>query len=358
MSRVLSLVFCLTVFGGGLTAQQTRVLPFPAAGMEGSTQTPHFSGYGGGRAQQVIDAWAVTHGSAVLNELALRADGRTMPAVPSRTFSQLKLSLGYTSKTALTMSQTFATNRTGAQTVMFSGAFTLPPQIANIRPFNIVWKFQKPFVFVSPKGNLLVEFEVPIKPTKSNYFIDAHAVSNVGGSSWSFGKNGPFKSAESYTFACLSPHSVIPGGKLAVGASGLTRAIPAAIAFGLSNHKYGPIPLPFDLAGVGAPGNHLYVSVDFMFIPTWTQTVSGWKYDLGMSIPNAAGLKGLNLYMQTLFVDAKSNNLGWVTSAGLGVTISGNVRHTQLLGHWDYQKATGMWTPGVGMVMQFTGLLP
>jgi hypothetical protein len=97
-----------------------------------------------------------------------------------------------------------------------------------------------------------------------------------------------------------------------VQANNLPLTGPAFLFFGLSNTNYGPTPLPFDLAPVGAPGCNLAVSGDLLFgfpnilgVGTWTFTV-----------PNQPGVV---FYQQAFAFDPAANSLGLtVTNGGRG----------------------------------------
>ncbi len=92
--------------------------------------------------------------------------------------------------------------------------------------------------------------------------------------------------------------------------------------FGLSNTKWGPFTLPLSLAGAGAKGCALRVSLDIL-APVVT-TGSGAGGGVGKHtwlIPNIASLRGLNVYLQEMVVDPKANGLGLVFSMGLKATI-------------------------------------
>jgi hypothetical protein len=340
-------------------AQQKKVIPSAAATQDGSTQTPYFSGYGAGIAQQIIDAAAVARGAAIINELALRADGSNLVVVPSRSFTQLKLSLGYTSLTPATMSSTFASNRTGQQTVMFSGAYNLPAQDAISRPFNIPWKFTTPFLYATANGNLLVEFEVPGPATKSNYFLDAHQDTTSGGTATPFGTAGSFFNPEVYRVSCADVSQLKPGGSAQLLIASFVSQYPAVAIWGFSNKQFGPLPLPFDLTVLGAPGNFLNVSMDLVLPMSLTMGSGGWEARSTLPIPSLSALRGLTIFAQGLFIDAKANTLGWVLSQGLAMTLERAGVESRLLGTYDSTQATGSLLPvGTGMVMQLTGVFP
>lgn len=356
MHRILLTLAFVACLGITTSAQVKKIVPSGAAQGDGSSSTPYFSGYGAGRAQQVVDGAALCRVSALVREIALREDGRPpLRAKQGRTFSSLKVTLGYSGNAPDTMSTTFAANRMGTQTVIFQGRYSLPPQDTTSRPFNIVWKLSQAFLYLRSQGNLLVEFEVPGQPAKGDYFFDAHAQTGSGAVCSSFGQAGTFKTPETYQVSCLNPSALVPGGQIGIIAASFSKQYPAAFALGLSNTQYGPLKLPFDLAPVGAPGNFLNVSIDAIEIPTWSSGRGGWEARFTGPLPNHFLLWGLTVYTQGLFADQASNAMGLVFSKGLAMKIAG-AGPAQLVGHYDSTQATGYRSPNVGMVMQFTGV--
>jgi hypothetical protein len=97
----------------------------------------------------------------------------------------------------------------------------------------------------------------------------------------------------------------------------------AAISvLGISNTFYGALPLPFDLAPLGAPGCVLRVSMDVMQPAITTGAGDGnGVARVTWAIPNAPSLRGLNLYFQALTIDAPANKLGLTLSMGLRAVI-------------------------------------
>ena len=80
---------------------------------------------------------------------------------------------------------------------------------------------------------------------------------------------------------------------------------------GLSIKKFGALPLPFDLAPLGAKGCFLLTD---MLVVLPKAVVSG-KVDLTIPLPNLAALNGLVLNTQFLVLDKNANSLGIATTA-------------------------------------------
>ncbi|HJM40351.1 MAG TPA: hypothetical protein QGG59_09565 [Planctomycetota bacterium] len=94
----------------------------------------------------------------------------------------------------------------------------------------------------------------------------------------------------------------------------LTDSIPLAsnfLAIGWSNTSWNGKSLPFDLTGIGAPGNNLYVSLDFL-IPG--QNTSTGEASKTLSVPNNPAWAGRDVYFQWRIFDSVANAFGSVTS--------------------------------------------
>lgn len=257
MMRVIAYLITATLLSATATAQTKKVIPASVAKVDGSTSTPYSSGYGAGRAQQVIVGKQLANNIAIIRELALRGDGQRLTAQPARSFTNTKFWMGYTSVTPSSMSSTFAKNRTSSQTLMLTGNLNLPALNTTSRPFNIVWKLPAPWTFLPSLGNLLLEWEVPGQASKAQYFLDAHNGTSTTGSCRTFGSKGSFAKTENYTVTCPSPQAMNPGGKLEFMTASFSQQYLALVAWGASNKNSGLVNLPFDREALGAPGNFL-----------------------------------------------------------------------------------------------------
>lgn len=96
---------------------------------------------------------------------------------------------------------------------------------------------------------------------------------------------------------------------------------PLAPLIGFSNTMTsGGIPLPFSLAGLGAPGCQL--AVDPLVSLSALATSFG-TYSFALSVPSTASLAGLVLYTQVLTIDPPANTFG-LTSSDAGAMILGS----------------------------------
>ncbi len=350
MSRILIGSITLSLLTLGVSSQGTKTVPTGLANKDGDTSSPYFSGYGGGRAQQIVEGWALATNASVISGVRLRGDNPPATYAP-RTFPKLSLFLGYTSMTAGGMSTTFATNRTGKQTQVFSGSYTLPPQVANARPFNITWPLKQPFPYIRKSGNLLVEWEAANPPAKGNYFFDAH-FGRSGRSVSIFGQHGALKGQKWRVTADFNTLQI--GGKATFTAQGFNKAFLGAAIWGGSHSRYGTLTLPLSLATFGAPGNFLNVSPDVVVPMPIQSTPPGFIGRSQAPIPNNPYLAGKTIYTQAMINDVASNSLGMVFSSGVSMTIAGGRNPVQLIGHYDYNKTVGSRAQG-GLVIQFAG---
>ena len=301
-----------------LSAQSTIVVPPSAATVD---HTPYVSSpftVDVGRFQHLIRGDALTPSVALIREFAYRADQRMGSAAKGRVVPKLTLYAGYSPKTPVTMLPSFASNRSGVQTKLYTGSYRLPtqPRLNGPGPWNLVFKLATPFLYTRSKGNLLLEFEMPGRVTTLYWYpIDAFSGSR-GGTMKRFGRAGRLVGGDSYGVSGLGLYMLHPDGRAMLGIDGLRRNYPVLAAFGLSNTRYGSLRLPFDLAPLGASGNELSVSLDILLPVALRTDPKGDYYGAGVLPLPKSGLPA-RLYGQALIIDAASNRLGIVTSRGI-----------------------------------------
>ena len=94
----------------------------------------------------------------------------------------------------------------------------------------------------------------------------------------------------------------------------------AILQLGLSSAQWGPIPLPFDLKVVGAPGCTLLNEPLISFVRS---TDAGGAASVAFKHPSTRDFINLSLYTQFLCIDAAANKLGLSYSNGLRTSIGG-----------------------------------
>lgn len=360
-SSIACVASAIAILAVPASAQAAKVIPASATGADANDGSYFPFVYEGGSRTQHLVVGKYIGASAVIQGFAYRRDGANQNAFTARSVPNFTVTMGTTSVTPATMSTTFATNRTGTMTTVFSGTYNRPavPVLPGVQPFLITFKLATPFVFQGAQGNLLIEFsEAGQANQKSEYVIDAHRNTASTGTTATFGVNGPFRSAETYTFTCPDARGLLPGGSISLTASGLASQYPTAVLFGFSNVSFSQIPLPFDLTAVGAPGNFAYISIDLTAVLPLQASGSSFAGTLKFPLPNDKSLADLTLFAQALFLDAASNSFGSVWSNGVAMSMAGE-GPGQLLYQSDSTSATGGFlfgNQGYGApVIQLTG---
>lgn len=339
-------------------AQTKKVIP-ESAEREGSTAQPTLFSQDAGRIQQIIEGGALMNTRALLTAINLRLDGTRMTATGSRLLKGFKLSLGYTSLTPQTMSTTFATNRTGTQTLVYDGALVLPAQNTTARPFNIKIQFNKVgnFNFDKAKGNLLVEMELPgTAKTDFGYMIDAHSQSTTRGYYTDYGTPGQLSGGEYPRILVQDDFNLRPGRSFTISVSALRAGYPTVAFLGFSGSQIGAIKLPLPLDGLGMTGNVLEISPDFAFPVSLIKSGNTYVGSLRLAIP--ANALGARIYSQFLFFDPPANRFGAGMSPGLAVWVQAASQPVQYVTSADPTAATGRTGDrGEGLVIEFEGVI-
>jgi hypothetical protein len=311
----------------------------------------------------------VVAGAAFCNSVAqitgfeMRRDGVDASPYNARAIPSQIVSVGYATTTPPTMSATFASNRATGQTVVMSGAFNLPaqPVVPAPAPFNIRYPFSTPMLYVRAQGDLLLEIELPGAATKKEaYYVDAEEYTASQGTVSSFGTSGTVQAGDRLVGNCATA-ALNPGGSANTTIAGASKAYPTLHWIGASNTSFFGVPLPLDLAGVGAPTNHLYTSMALAVGVTLTGGGGSFSGATNWPIPNDPGLGGAIVYAQWLILDAASNAAGVVTTHGLQIRIAGGTPQVllNLMGDSSSLTATGTFmfpTTGGGSVVRLLGV--
>lgn len=348
-------------------AASTRVVPGANAKIEGSSASAFPYLFTSGRTQQIWTGTAVTSSIALISGISYRRDtNMSKTAVAARAYGNVKIQIGLTTVTPTTMSTTFAKNVTSSMTTVISGNYSIPAQpvpTVSPAPFNINMNWTSPFVF-NNTGNLLLDTTLPGTIGKSEYSVDAEAVTTgPQGAVRAFGSPGAFSSPQFYSFKAPSV-GLGPGGTVEISAGSFTNALTGTLVLGLSNTVWSGTRLPLDLKVIGAPKNNLLVSMDAQ-VP-FNATLFGLVYrsSFKMPIPNKPVLKSLTFYAQAYYRDTLANSAGLVTTHGLRLTLGNGPSGTPVtneVGHWIANSTTGfLFGPSAagGPVVQFSGVFP
>lgn len=357
------LTAALALSAGHALAQSKKVLPAAAATAEGSSASAYPFGYTNPRMQQIWSGSALSSATALLSGISYRLDGRS-GANNSRSYTNVTFAVGGTTMSPTTMTTNFATNVTHTLTTVVSGNYNLPAQAptATPRPFNISFGWSVPYVLDCTKYNLLFDVTLPGPVGKSNYIVDGEVYSGTGGGGnvSSFGSTGAFSSLELVQLGA-NANSLVPGGSLDVTCGKFNNSYIGYLIFGTSDKSWTGVPLPLDLALIGAPKNKLYVSMDLLVpFSTNNQNVSSFT----ANIPNNPAYAGQRFFAQAYYQDQNANNAGLVATHGLNLlTGGGNTGPiTQVVGHYDSTMANGNFYNGAnrygGPVAEFNGIFP
>ena len=317
----------------GLAAQASVVVPHTAAGLEGGSVEPFLLG-GFERRLQLIIARSELQGlkGRPIRRIVLRRDAATnarLPAGMQGGWIDLEVRASWSVVSPNHPSAVFARNHSIAQVTAYRGPFqvTRSPQLAAGRTVatfapsesaHIV--LQKPIPWRAA-GDLCLEFLArphATLPLPGPWFVDS--VATVAATRTQFG-HSCWRPGHKEAVANTILRNVAVGGTLRAWTTGPTTPL-ALFVLGASNRTWGPIPLPMDLAGVGAPGCLLYVSQDIVVGRAATLHAPGpdatASFDL--PIPYRLSLAGARVYTQWVFYDPKVN------AAGLSVTNGASVR--------------------------------
>ncbi|MCB9919295.1 MAG: hypothetical protein H6832_12910 [Planctomycetes bacterium] len=326
-----------TTFGASCPNNVGHIVPNVAAVTWGNTGNAWTLGTANQRWQQEIDAVEMPNRPYQMTSLQWREDNvnRTNPAQTL----QLKILFGMTTMSSSTMTGTFATNATGAQTVVFDGPMSLPAVPGgnfDLGKFHYVAKLKAPYLYIPRTGeNFLIEIinttatAVPRYPDAfsgtSTMGTRVYASGNSAATSGTLGKNHMmvlgFGNTSSSTPAPVLSATGTPkiGTQFSVDCSGLTATTAAGLILGASKTAWGAFNLPLDLTGAGAPGCYLLVSFD---VVAGLPIVAG-SGKVTITIPNQPILAGLVFHNQFFVLDAAANAMK-LTWSNAGTATIGN----------------------------------
>ncbi len=327
--------------GSGVLPGVGTVAPAAYASKWGESRTAVPLGYYNHRVQHVYASNALP-ASFTATGMAFRHDNQYVRSARNY-WIELSVSMGYTSKTPSTLSSSFASNITGAMTQVLSKKKINLPYWTSVNGspgnWDIKFPFTRPFTYTAQAGKgLLVDFRKSNSSagdTYTYYWVDAvsstsYQVSRVYGR----GANpatGYVNKGFGAVLAFTRPAG--PGAVPALSISGLPEigssitlrlayaraSAVAGIVAGLSNSRWRGLNLPFDLAGIGAPGCNLLVGLD---LAVFTSTNSTGNGQLTIPIPNDKSLIQSTLYWQGMVLDPPANKAGLAWTNGLR-TITG-----------------------------------
>lgn len=300
---------------------QSVTLPASAVGAEGHQSVGLPFGAPGFRTQILIEATTIAPNGAVLTGLRFRTDRTSLP-LAATTVPNVTVTVSESTQPFGAFSSTFAQNVTGVGTVVFQGTVALPgyPEaFAGPLPWDIVVPFSQPFPFSVTTGNLLIDI-VGNNPGGAfpSYWLDG---AEAGGAATTFGRGGDNATFDDLnllvaTGVSLEPHLLTIGNTIDFVSTLSFMQPPGVLAMSLN-----ALPLPIDLAPIGAPTNTLYVDPQVLVPLTWTQSFIGWYSTTSLPVPLDPLLLGTMVYAQGAILEPTSNALGIVFGGAVEVRI-------------------------------------
>ena len=303
-----------------LLAQTEMVVPKGYGPLEGYGMHKYPWSYSKVQVQHLIHSSQIARVSALIRGMWIRRDHNNTSAFNARS-NTYEISFTQTAVTPRNMSKVWATNRGGnTSTLVFKGTVNLPAQAAATRPAPL----PAPWV-----GHIPLPTPYVYTPTKGNLLVD---LLNTGGTGYSIWGADAFRHSQSSCGArartglgcvggggeqlklSIDEHALMTAGKVDVKTT-FTTATQGIITLGVSRTALGPLPLPFDLSPLGAPGCMLLNDLlDTQAVSTATSTAA-WP------IPNDPNLHGKWVYVQGLAAAPGANALGLVVSEGFALLI-------------------------------------
>jgi hypothetical protein len=262
---------CAAVLVSRAARAQSVVVPAAAASSDGEAVSYWALSPYPSRQQVLIAESALPRIPVAFHAIEVRRDGGTLGGALEAASVRIRLSLSSNSGVAAAApSPRFAANRGASPQLAFDGRVDLPAvgpvAGASVAPWSAPQAVRLPFSvpYLHPQGTLCIETETRLvtDPTSGQPFrpfwpVDAvqvpfgGSVRNLGQAC--FGDASPFP-------AETDPAGQVPGGTGTFSLRGEFESGIAMLAVGVDTQSFGGIPLPIDLAAVGAPGCVLRVA--------------------------------------------------------------------------------------------------
>lgn len=343
----------LAITAASLAAQTTTVTPPGLAtreGLTGTTVQPFSFGVGRTQLHYYGDLVGIPN-AAQIQRIGFRQDGNpSSNAAESARIIQLEVLMASTTRSGTGVTTNYANNYDGTPTTVFATRlFNLPSRpIQSTQPTTEVTyvPLDNPFQFDSSR-NLIVDF---IITANNNNNASFRYTSDVA---------PHLTVSTTYGTACPNSQSTIPALSANEVALGQTWSLPlvrgprssgAALAIGVGNTSFQGLPLPFDMAPLGAPGCTIHVDVA-VNLTAFLNTSGNFTWNL--PTPNNLSLDGVSFYAQVFMVDLFANNFGLISSNGVRTQFSVPTRQQAVAHTGDPSRATGTVTRSYGIVTYF-----
>jgi|GEM_PF-3218808 len=331
--------FALALVGAALIGTPraqlgSQAVPARATGVEGANVETFLLGGFAGKTQMVVARGQL--GPLLgqpIRRIIVRRDAQTNDAMPGGMkggWIDLEIRASWTSASLNSLSTSFAKNHAHTPIVVYRGAYHVTDsphlsagtRVASLIPSvsaHIVLQRQIP---PSKTGNLCLEFIHRPHATKAapeSWFADAMDAST--GAATTFGRSC-WRAGHADVQSNGIADRALLGGTLVCTTDGPTGRL-ALLTIGASNQQWGKNKLPFDLAGLGAPGCFVYASQDFSVgrvvgaLQNFPTGAAQWE----LPLPKDAGLVGARVYTQWFFFDPTANALSLTATNGASTTI-------------------------------------
>jgi hypothetical protein len=327
--------------GTGQVRGAETVLPMSLRGVFGSSGWDAPLGQTNHRLQQVFATNEVPAAFTAI-QMVLRLDNTNFPGPITGYWAELKIDMGYCPNAPTALSATYASNVAGTPTnVLATKRVNLPDftaRNASANDFRIKIGLDRPFTYTAQSGRwLLVDFSKTNSSAGAGYtayYVDCvndaaprvscvhslgHATS--GNVYAGFGAVLGFNSSLTGAVPLIECNNVPQiNSTVNIQVAQALASSAAVFSIGSSDQTWGPIPLPFDLTNLGAPGCTLLTGQEIPLVVATDVSGSG---TLPLPIPNSVALVTTNFYVQAMVIDLKANKLGLVFTNGLKAFVGG-----------------------------------
>lgn len=352
-----SLGCALPLLTGMGQTQKTLILPEGFEKVEGRAGTSLPFGLSLPiRMQAIYQPWVIENKPKSITEIAIRADWsdqKGADTISAKAYVHLQLFLSHSPRSFDNLSEIFAKNRGDDDTVVIADKRLALPSQPKLpkgpRPFNIVLKLDKPFVYLQTKGPLLLEISIKAQP-KGAYRLDSPLFPTSPAQD--FGSVGPAckVSTTGKPLVLTNSPSFQAGGSIAWKLVGAPPEVPAMIAMGTHEPPglaFGKVT-PFHLGPFGAKG--CYVNTNWVLaraFKTSKQGTGGWVFPL----PKRQDLWNQWIFAQAVSADLSANPMGLVLSKGRKVQILGPIRTARVFAINDLKAKKGTLQNGTAPII-------
>ncbi len=335
---------CLLGGLGSLAAQSpSHTIPANMQAREGSSRHWVPSHVAPSRAQTIYRHSIVDFPTRNISRLWLRPDSSTEPSVAHTFRMTLRMASRNVPEPDQVFGESYLENRgDDTQVVLNDQPIDFPAHTGNgagPEPWLVSIPIQ-PFPYVSGR-NLMLEWraERPASgPSSEPWYLDAQLYYQEPVSGYFLRDNERNACPDrftTYSGAVGGPGQTCSIWFYSLGASGL----PATTYLGQSRDVFRGSVLPFDLTPFGAPGCHVYASLEIGIMGVTDPTPGLGRYRVDLLIPEDPSLARMEIFTQTFVSDPTVP--GMIRASDRGRIVVGRVpqRYTDAVHLYSYQNA-------------------